>query len=190
MSTVGSPVCPVKIIMIETIKRWLERALEFISITLLISMAVIVVTAVVFRFLGESLVWYDEVASVNLAWLTYYGSALAVIHRGHLGFPGLFLSLPKNLRAVAFITAELVVISFFAVIGYAGWYLLEIFGDETLVSLSFVRLSFTQSVIPIGAALIIIAECLSIPDAWRKSMAGIDYEKEMIDQAIEEASKS
>jgi TRAP-type C4-dicarboxylate transport system permease small subunit len=176
--------------MIDTIKRWLERILEFISISLLIAMAVIVVLAVVFRFLGQSLIWYDEVASVVLAWLTYYGSALAVIHRGHLGFPGLFLALPKTLRALAFITAELVFISFFAVIGYAGWYVLGIFGDETLISLGWVPLSFTQSVIPIGAVLIILAELLSIPDAWKKSMAGIDYEKEMIDQAIEEASQS
>jgi len=50
--------------MIDTIKRWLERVLEFISISLLITMAVIVVLAVVFRFLGQSLIWYDEVASV------------------------------------------------------------------------------------------------------------------------------
>jgi TRAP-type C4-dicarboxylate transport system permease small subunit len=176
--------------MIDTIKRWLERVLEIISISLLIAMAVIVVLAVVFRFLGQSLIWYDEVASVVLAWLTYYGSALAVIHRGHLGFPGLFLALPRELRAAAFIIAELVVISFFAVIGYAGWYILGIFGNETLVSLPFVHLSFTQSVIPIGSALFILAEILSIPEAWKKSMAGIDYEKEMIDQAIEEARQS
>lgn len=176
--------------MIDTIKRWLERVLEFISIFLLITMAVIVVLAVVFRFLGQSLIWYDEVASVVLAWLTYYGSALAVIRRGHLGFPGFFLNLPVKLKALAFITAELVVITFFAVIGYAGWYILGIFGDETLVSLNFVHLSFTQSVIPIGSALFILAEILSIPEAWQKSMAGIDYEKEMIDQAIEEASQS
>jgi TRAP-type C4-dicarboxylate transport system permease small subunit len=153
-------------------------------------MAVSVVLAVIFRFLGQSLIWYDEVASVVLAWLTYYGSALAVIHRGHLGFPGFFLTLPVKLRALAFIIAELVVITFFAVIGYAGWYILGIFGDETLVSLTFVHLSFTQSVIPIGSALFIVAEILSIPEAWKKSMAGIDYEKEMIDQAIEEASQS
>jgi TRAP-type C4-dicarboxylate transport system permease small subunit len=177
-------------VMIDKIKRWLERILESVSISLLITMAVIVVLAVVFRFLGKSLIWYDEVASVVLAWLTYYGSALAVIHRGHLGFPGLFLALPKKLRAIAFVVSEFVVISFFAVIGYAGWYILGIFGEETLVSLSWVRLSFTQSVIPIGAALFILAEVLSIPDAWKKSMAGIDYEKEMIDQAIEEASQS
>ena len=176
--------------MVTRIKQWLERILEIFSIFLLITLASIVVLAVVFRFLGQSLIWYDEVASVVLAWLTYYGSALAVIHRGHLGFPGLFLSLPKPLRAIAFIIAETVVIGFFAVIGYGGWYILGVFGDETLVSLSWVHLSFTQSVIPIGSALFILAEMLSIPDAWRKSMAGVDYEKEMIDQAIEEASQS
>ena len=175
--------------MVTRFKGWLEKILEIFTIFLLITLAIIVVMAVIFRFLGQSLIWYDEVASVVLAWLTYYGSALAVIHRGHLGFPGLFLSLPKPLRSVAFVIAETVVISFFAVIGYAGWYVLGIFGDETLVSLNWVPLSFTQSVIPIGSALFILAEVLSIPDAWRKSMAGIDYEKEMIDQAIEEASQ-
>lgn len=175
--------------MVIQFRNWLEKILEIFSIFLLITLASIVVLAVVFRFLGQSLIWYDEVASVVLAWLTYYGSALAAIHRGHLGFPGLFLSLPKPLRKVAFITAEIVVIGFFMVIGYGGWYILGVFGDETLVSLSWVHLSFTQSVIPIGAALFILAEILSIPDAWRKSMAGIDYEKEMIDQAIEEASQ-
>jgi TRAP-type C4-dicarboxylate transport system permease small subunit len=176
--------------MLNKLKRWLERILEIFSISLLIAMAVIVVLAVIFRFFGKSLIWYDEVASVVLAWLTYYGSALAVIHRGHLGFPGLFLKMVKPLRMAAFITAEAVVIGFFSLIGFAGWYLLGIFGDETLVSLPWIPLSFTQSVIPIGSALFIIAEIMSIPDAWRKAMAGIDYEKEMIDQAIEEASQS
>ena len=176
--------------MVNRVKNWLERILEFVSITLLISLAFIVVLAVVFRFIGQSLIWYDEVASVVLAWLTYYGSALAVCHRGHLGFPGLFLALPKPLRGAAFFAAEFVVIGFFAVVGYAGWYLLGIFGEESLVSLSWVHLSFTQSVIPVGAVLFILAEVLSMPEAWRKSMAGIDYEKEAIDQAIEEASQS
>ncbi len=176
--------------MLTRIKNVVEKVLEFISISLLIMMAIIVVLAVVFRFLGQSLIWYDEVASVVLAWLTYYGSALAACHRGHLGFPGLFLSLPKTLRAAAFIISEIVVIGFFGVIGYAGWFILSVFGDETLISLSWVHLSFTQSVIPIGAALFILAEILSMPDAWKKSMAGIDYEKEAIDQAIEEASQS
>lgn len=176
--------------MVTTLKRGLERILEFVTVTLLITLAFIVVLAVVFRFLGQSLVWYDEVASVLLAWLTYYGSALAVCNRSHMGFPGFFLSLPKHLRMIAFVAGELVVLGFFAVIGYAGWYVLGIFGDETLVSLPWVHLSFTQSVIPLGALLFICAELLTIPDAWRKAMGGIDYEKVAIDQAIEEAKQS
>jgi hypothetical protein len=42
----------------------------------------------------------------------------------------------------------------------------------------------------VGAALFILAEILSIPQAWSKSLAGIDYEKEAIDQAIEDARQS
>lgn len=176
--------------MYTTLKRWFERLLEAVSITLLISLAVGVVLAVVFRFLGASLIWYDEVASVQLAWLTYYGAALAALKRGHLGFSGLFLKLPPRMRSAAFVIAELFVIGFFSVIGWAGWYLLDVFGDETLISLPWVSLKFTQSVIPIGAVLFIAAELFSIPDAWQKAMVGIDYENGAIDEAIEDARQS
>jgi TRAP-type C4-dicarboxylate transport system permease small subunit len=172
------------------LKILLEKLLEAISIFLLITLSLIVVLAVVFRFLGQSLIWYDEVASVLLAWLTYYGSALAACNRGHLGFPGLFLSLPKRLRVASFVLAEVVIIGFFVVIGYAGWFVLGIFGEETLVSLPWVPLSFTQSVIPLGALLFLLAELLTLPDAWKKAMAGIGYEKVAIDQAIGEAKQS
>ncbi|MFW2364949.1 MAG: TRAP transporter small permease [Desulforhopalus sp.] len=175
--------------MVIKLKLLFEKLLEVISIFLLITLAFIVVLAVVFRFSGQSLIWYDEVASVVLAWLTYYGSALAACNRGHLGFPGLFLSLPKKLRIAAFIFGEVVVIGFFALIGYAGWFVLGIFGDETLISLPWISLSFTQSVIPVGACLFILAELLSLPDAWAKAMAGIDYEHVAIEQAIEEAKQ-
>ena len=53
--------------MVTKLKQWLEKALEYITISLLISLASIVVLAVVFRFLGQSLIWYDEVALMN-AW--------------------------------------------------------------------------------------------------------------------------
>jgi len=178
------------LIMIRTLNRWFEWSLEVASIILLISLALVVVLAVIFRFAGSSLVWYDEVASVQLAWLTYYGAALAALKRGHLGFAGLFLAMPPRVRSAAFILAELFVIGFFLMIGYAGWYLLGVFGEEALISLPWVPLSFTQSVIPIGAALFIMAEILSIPDAWRKALAGTDYEMQAIEETIEEARQS
>ena len=36
---------------------------------------------------GQSLTWYDEVASHLLAWLTFYGAALASVKRAHIGCP-------------------------------------------------------------------------------------------------------
>ena len=54
----------------------------------MIGLAVVVVLAVVFRKAGASLVWYDEVAAIMLAWLTYYGAALAALQARALGFPG------------------------------------------------------------------------------------------------------
>ena len=68
--------------------------------------------------------------------------------------------------------------------------MLNVFGDETLISLPWIPLRITQSVIPIGAALFIAAETLSIPEAWRHAMTGTDYEKEAIDHAIEDARLS
>lgn len=173
--------------MFNKLNRWFERLLEIVSVALLISLAFIVVLAVVFRYSGSSLVWYDEVASVQLAWLTYYGAALAALKRGHLGFSGMFLKLPIKIRSICFVVAEVSIIGFFLVIGWAGWYLLGVFGEETLVSVAWIPLKFTQSVIPIGAVLFILAELFSIPDAWRNAMIGIDYEQQAIEAAIKEA---
>ena len=54
-------------------------ALEWVVMFLMVALALEVVAGVVFRAVGHSLVWYDEVASVLLAWLTFYGSALASV---------------------------------------------------------------------------------------------------------------
>ena len=67
------------------------------AIFLLASLAVIVLMGVAARKLGIAMVWYDEVASIALAWLTYYGAALAALKRAHIGFPGLVNAMPPLL---------------------------------------------------------------------------------------------
>ena len=78
-----------------------ERLLEYIVILLMISLAVEVILGVTYRKLGMSLSWYDEVASITLAWVTYYGAALAALKRAHIGFPGLVESLREALARLA-----------------------------------------------------------------------------------------
>jgi TRAP-type C4-dicarboxylate transport system permease small subunit len=142
----------------------------------MVTLTVVVIVAVIFRKAGASLSWYDEIASILLAWITYYGSALAALRRGHIGFDGVLLALPLKWRAVAVIIAEVLVISFFAIMAWAGWRILDVLEGNTLVSLTWVPVQVTQSVIPIGAVLFIIAELLSIPAYWEHVKAGVSSE--------------
>ena len=72
--------------MYSRIRKGFQRLLEAIVILLMVTLTTIVLVAVVYRKMGASLSWYDEIASIMLAWLTYYGAALAAVHREHIGF--------------------------------------------------------------------------------------------------------
>lgn len=129
---------------------------------LVAALVLVVVAGVVFRKLGASLVWYDEVASILLVWLTYYGSCLVALDRAHIGFPNLVRSLNPRLARVLVFVREIVVIGFFVVLAWAGWRVLLVLEGNYLVSLPWMPTQLTQSVIPIGSVLFIMAELLSL----------------------------
>ena len=141
--------------------------LEGTVLLLMGALAVVVVVGVGFRKAGASLVWYDEVASILLAWLTYYGAALAALHRAHIGMPTVVDRMRGALRTVTVLAGEACTLAFFGVLTWAGARVLAVLGGATLVSLPTVPLWVVQSVIPIGGALFILAELLSLPDALR-----------------------
>lgn len=155
--------------MYARLRAGFERLLEAIVIVLMISLAVQVVLGVTYRKMGLSLVWYDEVASVSLAWLTYYGAALAAMKRAHIGFPGLVRAAAPWLRVPLVVIGEALVIAFFIALAWTGYQVLEVLATDTLVSLPEVPVSLTQSVIPIGGALFVIAEALMLPDLLREA---------------------
>ena len=158
--------------MFDRLRLAFERLLASIVGLLLVTLTIVVVVAVVYRRAGHSLVWYDEVASVLLAWLTYYGAALAALKRAHIGFSGIVDSFPPRLRVTAVLFGEACVIGFFALLAWTGWQLLQVLQGMHLVSLPWVPVQLTQSVIPIGAALFIIAQLLSLPEVLRRAREG------------------
>jgi TRAP-type C4-dicarboxylate transport system permease small subunit len=147
----------------------MRRTLEVVVLCLMASLALVVIVGVVFRKAGASLVWYDEVASILLAWLTYYGAALAALHRAHIGMPTLVERLTGRMRVAVVLLGEAVVLAFFGLLTFAGVRVLTVLGGTTLVSLPSVPMSLAQSVIPIGAALIVVAQLLTMPDVLRRS---------------------
>lgn len=158
--------------MLEVLRRRYERLLEWIVIALMAVLAVEVTLGVVYRSVGASLAWYDEVASILLAWLTFYGSALAAVKRAHIGCPELVAFLPPHWRVAARALASALVIAFFVLLGWMGYVILEVLATDHLISLPEVEVAWVQSVIPISAVLIIVAELLSLPLAFRQAHAG------------------
>jgi TRAP-type C4-dicarboxylate transport system permease small subunit len=148
-----------------------ERTLEWIVIALMTILFVEVTIGVVFRAAGASLVWYDEVASILLAWLTYYASALAALKRAHIGFPGLVQGLERRYRVAATLFAESLVIAFFVLLAWVGYAVLDVLASDNLVSLPSVSVAWTQSVIPIGATLFVIASLLNLPAVLAEARA-------------------
>jgi TRAP-type C4-dicarboxylate transport system permease small subunit len=128
------------------------------------ALAVIVVLGVGFRKFGAALVWYDEVASILLAWLTYYGASLAALKRAHIGVPTVVKALTGRTRVLTIAVSEAVVLAFFALVAWAGWRVMAVLGGTSLISLPWVPARVAQSVIPIGAVLYIVAQLLSTPD--------------------------
>lgn len=162
--------------MLARLKAAISRLLETVVVLLVLTLTVVVVVAVIYRKAGASLSWYDEVASVLLAWVTYYGAALAALNRQHIGFDGLIRSVAPAWRLVFVIVAEICVFGFFILLAWTGWIVLEVLEGDTLISLPMVSVQITQSVIPIGAFLFIVCEALSLPDYWRNLREGTGHE--------------
>ena len=153
-----------------TLYRAYERLLELITMFLMVALAVTVVIGVGFRWADNALEWYDEVASTMLAWLTYYGAALGALKRSHIGMPGLVAGMRPAFRLPCVLIAEAAVFAFFIGMAYYGVMVMDVLVGETLVTLESVSLEFTQSVIPIGAVLYIIAELLNLPQILREAV--------------------
>ena len=151
-----------------------ERLLETITVFLIISLALVVVLGVIYRWSGASLSWYDEIASVQLAWLTYYGASLAALKRAHIGVPGLIAVVPPLFRVPLVLLAEAVVIGFFLILAWYGYIVLVVLEGDTLISLPWISTQVTQSVIPISAVLFIIAELLNMPQIMGEASARVE----------------
>ena len=158
---------------LDAIRANYERALEWLVLILMAAMSGEVTVGVVFRTLGESLEWYDEVASILLAWLTFYGSALASVKRAHIGCPEVMALLPQKPKFVLRVIAEMLTIGFFLLMGWMGYQVLGVLDTDYLITMPSIPVSWVQSVLPISAVLIVLAELITLPQALAGATAAV-----------------
>ena len=157
---------------LKKFRRGYERFLEWITIALMVALAVVVTAGVVFRYAGSALVWYDEVAGILLAWVTFYGSALAVLKHAHMGVPELVRMMPRTPRVAVTLFAQACTLAFFVVLAWAGFSVLEILATDNLVSIPKLNAAHTNSVIPISAVLFIVGQALVFPEVFDEAVRG------------------
>jgi C4-dicarboxylate transporter DctQ subunit len=135
----------------------LVALIEWWAVCLLAGLVVIVCLGVFFRYvLNASLTWYDEFASYMLVWLTFYGTVVADHRRRHITFELVVDKLAPTTRKIVDVAAEIAVLGFQFVLFYYGWVLMERMGDETAISLPWVKVSWITSVLPITGALLLL----------------------------------
>lgn len=160
-------------------QKLLGRAVAFIewwAIGLLVALTALVCAGVFSRYvLNASLVWYDEFASYLLVWLTFYGAVVGHYQQRHISFELLVDKLNRTARRVVDGVAELAVIGFQFVLFWYGWVLTERMGEETAISLPWVKVAWINSVLPITGALMLIislARLVAIVTGKHKSQGG------------------
>ena len=148
------------LVCISTVDKYFRRLVDLVevwTVLLLVLMVLLVSVGVFFRYVvNSSLSWYDEFASFLLVWMTFYGAVVASYRRRHIGFEVVVDRLMPNTRRIVELIAESCVLGFQAVLLYYGWQLMQKMGDETTVSLVWVKMRWIYSVLPITGGLMLV----------------------------------
>lgn len=156
--------------------------LEGIVVILVLALAGVVTVGFISRTIGSPLSWYDELAAVLLAWVTYYGAALAAAKGAHITCPSVLNMCPPAIRVPVALLAEAITIGFFIFLGLASYQVMLILEGVSMISLPAISMQVTQSAIPVASVLFIIAELLRLPDVLRSARG-----RGFIDHELEEA---
>jgi len=145
--------------------RRLIALVEWWAALLLVLMAVVVCLGVFFRYaLNSSLVWYDEFASYLLVWLTFYGAVVASYRRRHIGFEIVVDRFEPRTRRIIDFISECFVLCFQLVLFYYGWLLVRKMGDDSAISLTWIKMGWVYSVLPITGALMLLISSMRLVD--------------------------
>jgi|GEM_PF-408860 len=139
------------------------NAVEWWSAFLLALMVVLVSLGVFFRYaLGAALVWYDEFASYLLVWLTFSGCVAASYRRQHVQLDLVVNKLGPRAKRRVEMVSECFVFGFQVVLCRYGALLAGKLGDETSVSVDWIKMSWVYSVLPVTGGMMLVISAIEI----------------------------
>lgn len=118
---------------IQSIDTLLARGEEVLLAALHGALALLVVSAVAFRYaLSDPLTWSEELIIILFVWMVFLGAASAFHTRSHIIIDILVLTMPRRLRRVVGAAAVLGTLGFLLALVWFGYrYALREFGNVT-----------------------------------------------------------
>ncbi len=123
---------------LNTVRTALDRILAGFVVFLVLALSAVVVLGFTSRLVNVPLSWTGEVAGVGLAWLTFYGSALAASRGAHIASPSILAVMPRKLRLLTAVLSEALIILFLILLVWTGMQVLEVLKGSRLVSVPFI----------------------------------------------------
>lgn len=109
-------------------------------------------------FVGDSIIWAEELARYALLWSAMIGAAVAYREGGHVAIGALWKLLPAGLVRPLWRLLHAIVIAFAGVIIWQGWFLsLRNFARHQLSPALQIEIAWIYLAVPIGGLLIALA---------------------------------
>jgi TRAP-type C4-dicarboxylate transport system permease small subunit len=136
--------------------RVLSHGVEAICIVLMAVLCVDVFLGVFSRYvLGNTFVWYDEVARACFVWLVFLGAAVGVRQGAHFRFHLLIDRVPAAMRRMAAIATFAVLIGLALLLVWQGWILVQLTHNQRMPVMGWPR-SVTYLAVPVGGVLMVV----------------------------------
>jgi|SRR5262245_30145594 len=156
------------------VRRFAQWGLWFGGALVLLAAVLIAVDVLMRKFLARSIGGADELAGYSLAIGTAWGLGATLLDRAHIRIDSLYVLFPQKLRLALDLVALVLLVGFFALIGWHGWAVVTqswISGSRSQSALE------TPTVIPqliwiAGLAVFVLIGVLLLVDALRIIAAG------------------
>lgn len=156
--------------------RTLEIMLRAVVAALFVFFVSITFGQVALRYgFGASLAWIDEISRYCFIWLVFLSSAIIARHGAHIAIDIVEQLATPRMRRILLMLADASLIVFAAVVGIAGYRLVQI-NWTTLSPASGIPIAWVQMILPAFGVFMTIFAAAHLHDVWRKppDEAGID----------------
>lgn len=138
------------------------RILEVMTTTILILLVLFTACQVIFRSIGISAPWTEEMARFCYIYITFFGSILLIKEKGHIVVDFLLNHLSKNKRRIMNIIIDLIILLFLAIAIFGGINTIKVNSVVSAASLKWFKMNYVYGGVFLGLILMFIFQIESL----------------------------